>query len=132
MNSKLQYCLLLLIAISLCSYSLKTSLEVQPFKIKVIKTSESLKLQCTEGCAWNELEFLNKKDQLTYISNMGMTNAEDVEAKDADASTFLFTITATSKGVSLVGKEGTAWTDLSFSLKRHVPQTFTHMGMAKK
>jgi hypothetical protein len=43
----------------------------------------------------------------------------------------LFTITKTNDGIVLKGIEGTAWTDLSFSLSENGRQAIDQFGMTK-
>jgi len=51
--------------------------------------------------------------------------------KDANLADFLFTISKTENGIVLKGIEGTAWTDLTFSLDENGRQAIDQLGMTK-
>jgi hypothetical protein len=51
--------------------------------------------------------------------------------KDANLADFLFTISKTENGIILKGIEGTAWTDLTFSLVEDGRQAIDQFGMTK-
>ena len=51
--------------------------------------------------------------------------------KDSNLVDFMFTITKTENGIVLKGIEGTAWTDLSFSLLENRKQAIDQFGMTK-
>ena len=87
------------------------------FLILVETTSDGLKLSSNEGCAWKELAFTLTTDNSQAIDQYGMTSlinrANPSEDKNLD--NFLIIIKKTKNGISLEGKEGTAWVNLSFS-----------------
>lgn len=86
------------------------------FLILIETTNQGLKLTSKEGCAWKELTFTIKQDKSQAIDMFGMTTVNrDNPKEDQSLSDFLFIITKTKEGISLKGKNGTAWTDLSFS-----------------
>ncbi|MBP6398465.1 MAG: hypothetical protein KA340_11325 [Saprospiraceae bacterium] len=67
------------------------------------------------------------------IDEYGMTHPDYVSTeKDVQLADYLFTIVKTKNGVLLMGKEGTAWKELSFSLKPNAVQMIDQYGMVKK
>ncbi|MCG8319187.1 MAG: hypothetical protein MI921_06770 [Cytophagales bacterium] len=96
------------------------------------KTDNGIKLTSTEGSAWIDLAFSIDNDLPQAIDEHGMTKTDKVSSeKDANLADFLFTMTKTENGIVLQGIEGTAWTDLSFSLTENRKQTIDQFGMTK-
>ena len=61
-----------------------------------------------------------------------MTELENLsEIKDNNFADFLFTITKTENGIELKGIEGTAWTELKFSLAENGKQAINQNGMTR-
>jgi hypothetical protein len=59
-----------------------------------------------------------------------MTELDKVSSeKDANLADFLFTVSKTENGLVLKGIEGTAWTDLRFSLPENGKQEIDQYGM---
>ena len=115
------------------SASSKQTTSLKPFKIKIEKNDEEIKLQCLNGCSWKELTFTKNNDQPQAINEFGMTepDKELLSGSDKNQAAFLFTITKTQKGIDLVGIKGTAWKKLQFSLPNFKPQVIDQMGMTK-
>ena len=92
-------------------------LNVSSFHILVETSGDEFKLTCNDGCAWKQLSFnssINSDPQA--VDQYGMTTLpRNPMKKESLFSNFLFTIKRSQKGVSLEGKEGTAWTALNFS-----------------
>lgn len=110
----------------------KKSTDLKDFKIVVEKTDNGIKLTSTEGSAWVDLAFSIDDDLPQAIDEHGMTKTDKVSSeKDANLADFLFTITKTENGIVLKGIEGTAWTDLSFSLTENRKQAIDQFGMTK-
>lgn len=111
----------------------KTTTELGEFLIFVETTdSNELKLKCTEGCAWKTLTFnLSNMDRIQAIDEFGMTDTKTENKTHGDLSDFLITVQRTDNGLSLKGVNGTAWTDLSFSLKHNLPQAIDEIGMTE-
>ena len=110
----------------------KKSTDLKDFKIVVEKTDNGIKLTSTEGSAWVDLAFSIDDDLPQAIDEHGMTKTDKVSSeKDANLADFLFTITKTENGIILKGIEGTAWTDLSFSLTENRKQAIDQFGMTK-
>ena len=85
------------------------------FLILVETTSEGLKLSSQEGCAWKELAIALTNDNSQAIDQYGLTPLNRAKpTEDKNLANFLFIIKKTKKGISLEGKEGTAWLNLSF------------------
>ena len=86
------------------------------FLILVETIDDGLKLSGQEGCAWKELTFTLNQDKPQAIDQYGMTSSnrrKPVENKNL--TNFLFIIKKKKEGISLEGKEGTAWLTLNFS-----------------
>ena len=105
--------------------------ELSEFLVSVETTDhKEIKLKCTEGCAWKTLTFnLSDMNSIQAIDEFGMTNKNDENKKDENLSDFLITMQRTDNGLIFKGLNGTAWTDLRFSLKPNSPQLIDEMGM---
>lgn len=137
--SKIERCLkMALIALCLITVSTtsiaqeKISAELKEFKIKIEKTDNGLKLHSEKGCAWIDLSFSLSNNQSQVIDEYGMTQLGKVATnKDPKLADFLFTITKTKEGITLTGIEGTAWKELSLTLKKNSSQTIDQFGMTQ-
>ncbi|MFK5981595.1 MAG: hypothetical protein QM499_01680 [Flavobacteriaceae bacterium] len=110
----------------------KKSNGLKNFKVVVEKTDNGIKMQSVEGSAWIDLSFTTNNDKPQAIDEYGMTELNKISSKkDSNLADFLFTITKTENGIVLKGIEGTAWTDLSFSLLENEKQTIDQFGMTK-
>jgi len=108
----------------------KNTTDLKGFKIIVEKTDNGIKMKSIEGSAWIDLSFILKNNQAQAIDEYGMTKLNEVSSyKDSNLSDFLFTITKTESGIKLKGIEGTAWTDLSFTLTKNKKQAFDQYGV---
>ncbi|PHN01365.1 hypothetical protein [Flavilitoribacter nigricans] len=105
------------------------SANLKDFKIVIEKNDGEIKMKCTEGCAWLDLSYENKT-VAQAIDQYGMTEIRKEPAvADEELSDFLFTLTKTETGVSLKGIRGTAWLELSFTLKPGEQQLIDQYGM---
>jgi hypothetical protein len=104
------------------------------FLILIQTTKDGLKLTGQEGCAWKELTFTINQDNPQAIDQFGMTTLKrDQAEKDKNLSHFLFLVQKTQEGISLEGKEGTAWKKLNFSCPdKTCYQYIDFSGMTKK
>jgi hypothetical protein len=110
----------------------KISAKLKEFKIKIEKTDNGLKMHCDKGCGWTDLSFSLSNNQSQVIDEYGMTQLGKVATnKDPKLADFLFTITKTKEGITLTSIEGTAWKELSFTLKKNSSQTIDQLGMTK-
>ncbi len=110
----------------------KKSNGLKNFKVVVEKTDNGIKMQSVEGSAWIDLSFTINNDRPQAIDEYGMTELNKISSeKDSNLADFLFTITKTENGIVLKGIEGTAWTDLSFSLLENGKQAIDQFGMTK-
>ncbi len=108
----------------------KQTIDLKDFKIVIEKTDNGIKMQSLKGSAWLDLTFSINNDQSQAIDEFGMTELDKrTSDKDLKLADFLFTITKTEKGLVLRGLEGTAWTDLSFSLVKNEKQAIDQFGM---
>jgi arginine repressor len=137
LNFRKTILILLIFTISLmgCS-SLKNteqkSSKLKDFKVIVEKTDNGIKMQSVKGSAWVDLAFILNNYQPQAIDEYGMTELEKNSSdKDANLADFLFTISKTENGIVLKGIEGTAWTDLTFSLDENGRQAIDQFGMTK-
>jgi len=107
-----------------------TTTELKAFKIIVEKTDNGIKMQCEKGSAWIKLSFTLNIHQSQAIDEYGMTKLKNVkENKDENLADYLFVITKTKSGIELKGIEGTAWTELKFSLANNKRQAIDQFGM---
>ena len=111
----------------------KKATDLKDFKVVVEKTENGIKMQSIdEGSAWIELSFSITNNRPQAIDEYGMTKLNKVSSsKDSNLADFLFTITKTENGITLNGIEGTAWSDLSFSLAENGKQAIDQFGMTK-
>jgi len=110
----------------------KKSNDIKSFKVVVEKTDDGIKMQSIDGSAWIDLAFSINKDRPQAIDEYGMTDLNKVSSeKDSNLADFLFTITKTENGIVIKGIEGTAWTDLRFSLAENGKQAIDQFGMTK-
>ncbi len=115
------------------SASSKQNASLKPFKIKIEKNEEEIKLQCLNGCRWKELTFTKNNYQPQAINEFGMVEPGKEKSTDSgnNLASFLFTVTKTQDGIELVGKKGTAWKELQFGLPNFKTQLIDQMGMTK-
>ena len=108
----------------------KKPVDLKDFKIIIENTEKGIKMQSSQGTAWLNLEFSILNNQPQAIDEYGMTNLTDLSAvKDAKRADFLFTISKIKNTIILKGIEGTAWTDLRFSLSENGKQEINQFGM---
>ena len=82
------------------------------FNIKIESHKDRVRLSCSEGCAWSQLEF-DLKSKTQAVDEYGMTTVKSASSiKSDDLADFLFTLQRKSGKISLKGVEGTAWTVL--------------------
>ena len=104
--------------------------ELKDFKVIVEKTDNGIKMKSEKGSAWIDLSFSLNNDRPQAVDEYGMTELKNVsENKNEKLADFLFTITKTENGIELKGIEGTAWTELKFSLAENKKQAIDQFGM---
>ena len=107
----------------------KTS-ELKDFKIIIEKTDNGIKMKSEKGSAWINLSFSLNNYRAQAVDEYGMTELKSVsDNKDENLADFLFTITKTKNGIELKGIEGTAWTELKFSLAENKKQVINQLGI---
>ena len=104
------------------------------FLILVETTENGLKLTCQEGCAWGELSFSLNGYRRQAVDQYGMSSLKREEPEKNDRlSNFLFTVKKTKEGLNFEGKEGTAWSELSFKCPdKNCYQYIDKEGMGKR
>lgn len=103
--------------------------KVTPFEIHVTQTRKGIDLVCKEGCAWQRLTFNTpNKYKPQAINRFGMIKDSDAKLSNDN---FAFTIQKTDKGMSLNTIQGTAWLDLSFSMKNGQERKLTELGIER-
>lgn len=108
--------------------------ETKDFLVIVEQSNANkVKLECKEGCAWKKLTYSVSKDsEAQPIDEFGMTDFKNVNLKkDPNLSNFLFTIEKIDNMYKFKGVEGTAWTDLSFTILPKEKQGINKLGMIK-
>lgn len=104
--------------------------EIKDFKVIVEKTDNGIKMKSKKGSAWIDLSFSLDNYRPQAVDEYGMTELKNVSVnKDENLADFLFTITKTESGIELKGMEGTAWTELKFSLAENEKQAIDQFGM---
>lgn len=110
----------------------QTSPDLSDFKITIKNTPDGIEMSSSEGSGWLDLSFTLANYQPQSIDEYGMTKLNEVcPIKDSNLADYLFTITKKNDGISLVGIEGTAWKDLSFTLPQYGVRTINQYGMTK-
>lgn len=105
---------------------------LRDFKIVIENMENGLKIQSLKGCAWVDLSFSLNNYRPQYIDEYGMTEKDNVSTiKDATIADFLIIIIKTKDGINLKGIEGTAWTELNFSIANNGKQTIDQFGMSE-
>lgn len=108
----------------------KSSSNLKEFSITIENTKDGLKMTSHQGSAWIDLSFSLDNFIPQAIDEYGMTSLSEVSTdQDADLTNYLFTIMKTEEGVRLIGLEGTAWKELTFSLSKNDEQTINQFGM---
>lgn len=106
--------------------------KVNDFKVVVEKTKTGIKMQSIKGTSWIDLTFTLNDNRPQAIDEYGITELSNISNdKNPKLADFLFTITKTSEGVLLKGLKGTAWRELSFSLKNDKRRAIDQFGMTK-
>jgi hypothetical protein len=131
-----QIAIIPVVALSIFAFSIKLiaqergSTDLKEFKITIENTNNGIKMQSTKGSAWLETSFSLANDKSMAINANGMTELEEASHdKDSKLADYLFTIKKTKNGISLKGIEGTAWKELSFTLKINGKQSIDQFGM---
>ncbi|MEP6262835.1 MAG: hypothetical protein ABJ092_14760 [Gillisia sp.] len=137
-KSRLQQLIMLTLVLSFSTSSLyaQESKEIKLTEfLVVVQNSDNNKItmECKEGCAWKTLSYsliINDKPQA--IDEYGMTDLDKVNLQeDADLSNFLFTVERMGNKLFFKGIEGTAWTEISFSISPQEKQAINQMGMTE-
>jgi hypothetical protein len=110
----------------------KNPSELTNFKLELTTTGNDVKIRSTEGSAWIDLAFSTNKDQPQAINEYGMTTLDQASEKhETNRPNYLFTVTKIKNEIVLAGIKGTAWTNLSFSLKNNQIVALNQFGMTK-
>lgn len=100
------------------------------FEIIVTNTQKGLKLNCTNGCAWKELEFTLLDAQRRQIDEFGLhSNSQNKKLKEKGLNNFLFTIRKVDDAIEMKSFSGIIWIDLGFTLPMYKSQKFNQFGM---
>lgn len=134
LNSKITFFTILLILLFFIPTSKliaqEKTAELKEFKVIIEKNDNGIKLQSEKGSSWVELSFSLNNYIPQAVDEYGMTELKKVSAKkDKNLADFLFTITKTESGIELKGIEGTAWSELKFSLADNKKQAINQFGM---
>jgi len=86
------------------------------FLINIELFNDVVKLTCMQGCGWDELAFALHVDMDVDISHLGVGGGIG-DYDDYGIADFRFNIKRNSEGISLEGKNGTSWNNLSFTCR---------------
>lgn len=104
--------------------------ELKDFKIIIEKTDAGIKMKSTKGSAWTDLTFNLKDYSPQAVDEFGIARSNMApQTNDEDLADFLFTIAKTKNGIELKGIEGTAWTELKFTLAKNKKQIIDQFGI---
>ncbi len=108
------------------------SADLKDFKIRFEMTDNGIQIESLKGSARINLSFNLSGDKPNAFDEYGMTKLDDVATKkDPNLADCLITIAKAENGIILKGIEGTAWTELSFSLTENGKQTIDQFGMTE-
>lgn len=107
-----------------------TENDLKDFKIVLEKNQDGLiSMKSLKGSAWLELSFSLDADGVQAVDEYGMTKVgTNSSYQDSELTNFLFTVSTTEDGIRLKGLEGTAWTELTFSLDMDEAKEFNQFG----
>jgi len=133
-NKKLHlftFIILVLLSTSLDAQNDKTILNDR-FSILFNKKKNQFKLECKSGCDWKELTFKNRKNKKPYLLNKaGISKiSKTTEHTNNDSSDFKFIVKTTKDKMFLTSKNGTAWTNLSFTILKEKQYKINYFGVA--
>lgn len=104
--------------------------ELKDFKIIIEKTDAGIKMKSTKGSAWTDLTFNLKDYSPQAVDEFGIARSNMApQTNDEDLADFLFTIAKTKNGIELKGIEGTAWSELKFTLAKNKKQIIDQFGI---
>jgi len=110
----------------------ENKMDLKDFTIIVEKTDNGIKMKSVEGSAWVDLSFRLKNYQPQAVDQYGMTELNNISKdKDKNLADFLFTINKTKNEIELKGIEGTAWTELKFTLAKNKKQAINQYGLTE-
>jgi len=104
------------------------------FTINIISVKDgTVKLECTEGCDWEDLSYTRSNMQPQAINAYGMVNniSEKKDRRDRFPR-FLFTIEPTDNGAILESLAATKWDKLSFACLNDCNQKINYDGLVSK
>ncbi|MGJ5643249.1 hypothetical protein [Formosa sp. S-31] len=106
------------------------SSSLKDFNVIIEKTENGIKMKNVKGGSWVDLSFNLNNYQPQAVDEYGMVELDKVSSiKDKNLTDFLITIIKTDTGIELKGIEGTAWTELKFSLAENEKQSINQYGM---
>ena len=89
------------------------------FKLLVATSGDTIKISCSEGCAFENLNFTAKPNTPQAVDYYGMTEMKSTTGtKAGPGKDFMFTVTRTGNGLKLTGIRGVAWEDLAVNCRR--------------
>nr|MBS0038131.1 hypothetical protein [Saprospiraceae bacterium] len=90
--------------------------QLADFLLLTQTSKDKVILTCEKGCEWEKLTFSLVAGQSQAVDERGLTTPRTVKpGVKSPAPPFLINITRTHNGLSLEGKRGTAWTNLSLT-----------------
>ena len=131
---KTKITLLVTILVAFLTFNLKAqekqSGTLENFQISIESTKNRIKLQSEEGSAWLSLSFNIDDYQPWAVNQFGMTKTDSSSSKkESKLADYLFTISKNKDKIVLKGVKGTAWKDLSFSLRKNQKVVINQFGM---
>ncbi len=103
---------------------------LQDFKIIISRTANGITLTGEKGTAWTELSFGLADNTQQAIDEYGMTSLKKVNPEiDQSLTNFLIIVTKKGQKIILKGLQGTAWTELTFSIPLNKKQAINQFGM---
>ena len=103
------------------------------FKISITKNKDAYSMQCTEGCAWEELTFNLNRFTSQYINAFGVSGILPDKNETSDRlANFQFKMKEKSNQVQLTKLNGSHWEELSFSMQEGETYELTQNGILKQ
>lgn len=85
------------------------------FEIMLRRDGDKVKMKCTKGCFWTEIEFQLNDDPQQFVNSKGaFGNKWEAEKAETD---FGFRVEPAKNGLVFISFKGTAWKELSYGNK---------------
>lgn len=100
------------------------------FEIEITNTKSGFELKSTKGNRWLNLSFSDVKFKSLKIDEEGMVGSRiDTIPTEHEFADYLIIFAKENDNITLIGKKGTSWEELSFKLPLNKTQKINQDGM---